>query len=76
MVSHHLRKREGWKNAQPVKFTVMREFEDELVDHAVDAYCSTDKLQVGIRRVIEDEVVSVEDAQIISSDAASELSNA
>jgi hypothetical protein len=54
----------------------MREFEDELVDHAVDAYRSTDKLQVGIRRVVEDEVVSVEDAQIVSSDAASELSNA
>ena len=54
----------------------MREFEDELVDHAVDAYRSTDKLQVGVRRVVEDEVVSVEDAQVVSSDAASELSNA
>lgn len=75
-VSRGLRKRERWGSSQPVELTVMREFEDELVDHAVDAYCSTDKLQVGIRRVIEDEVVSVEDAQIISSDAASELSNA
>jgi len=62
MVSHHLRKREGWKNAQPVKFTVMREFEDELINHAVDANRPADELQVCIGRVIEDEIVAVEDA--------------
>jgi len=51
----------------------MCEFEDELVDYAVDAYCAAHELQIGICRVVEDEVVAVEDAQIVSPDAASEL---
>jgi hypothetical protein len=51
----------------------VREFEDELINHAVDAYCPTNELQISVCRVVEDEVVSVEDAQIVSPDAAGEL---
>jgi hypothetical protein len=40
----------------------MRKFEDELINHAVDANRPTDELQVCISRVVEDEVVAVEDA--------------
>jgi hypothetical protein len=72
-VSEGLRTRLRWRNLQPVELTVVREFEDELIDHAVDAYRSTHELQIGICGVVEDEVVSVEDAQIISPDAAGEL---
>jgi hypothetical protein len=53
----------------------VREFEDELVDDAVDAYRSTHELQVGICGVVEDEVVAIEDTQVVSTDAASELPN-
>jgi hypothetical protein len=53
----------------------MREFEDKLINHAVDANRPADKLQVSVGRVVEDEVVAVEDAQIVSSDATSELDN-
>ena len=53
----------------------MREFEDKLIDHAVDAYRAAHELQVSICRVVEDEVVAVEDAQIVSPDATSELSD-
>ena len=54
----------------------MCEFEDKLIDYTIDANRATDKLKIRVCRVVEDEVVSVEDAQIASSDAASELSNA
>ena len=53
----------------------MCEFEDELVDYAVDAYRAAHELQIGICRVVEDEVVAVEDAKIVSPDATSELSD-
>jgi hypothetical protein len=53
----------------------MRETEDELINDAVDANRPADELQVCISRVVEDEVVPVEDAQIVSSDATGELSN-
>jgi hypothetical protein len=67
--------REEWRNSQPIKLTIVRELEDELVNHAVDADGSTHKLKVSVCRVVEDEVVAVEDAQVVSPDATSELSN-
>jgi hypothetical protein len=38
----------------------VREREDEFVDHAVYAYGSGNKLEVGVGGVIEDEMVAVE----------------
>jgi hypothetical protein len=38
----------GAQHVQPVDFPVMGEFEDELVDHAVNSNCSTDEFEVGV----------------------------
>lgn len=35
-------------NTQPVEFPVMCELEDEFVDHAINADCSTYELELGI----------------------------
>jgi len=35
------------------------EFEDELINHAIDANRATDKFEVSVCRVVEDEVVPV-----------------
>jgi hypothetical protein len=42
------RRNNGAQHVQPVDFPVMGEFEDELVDHAVNSNCSTDKFEVGV----------------------------
>jgi hypothetical protein len=59
---------------QPVNNFVVREAEDELVDHAVDAYCSTDELELRVFGVIEDEMMAVEVCQCFSADSACHLS--
>jgi len=51
----------------------MREFEDELVDHAVYADRPAHELYVSICRVVEDEIVTIEDAQVVSPDTTSDL---
>lgn len=73
-VSHGVAKRKRWGNEQPIKLPVMCELEDEFVDHTVDTYRPTHELQIGVRRVVEDEVVAVEDAEIVSPDATGDLS--
>jgi len=45
---------------QPIDNSVVREREDEFVDYAVYAYGSGNELEVGVGRVIEDEMVLVE----------------
>ncbi len=51
----------------------MRETEDEFVYHAINAHGSADEFQGRIVRVVEDEVVQVELAQSLSSNAAGQL---
>jgi hypothetical protein len=38
----------------------VREAEDELVDHAIHTYCSTDELELRVFGVIEDEMMAIE----------------
>jgi hypothetical protein len=51
----------------------MCEFEDELVNHTIDANRATDKLKISIRRIVENEVVPIKGRQIAPSHAASQL---
>jgi hypothetical protein len=37
-----------FQNVQPIQFPVMRELEDELINHAVDPDRSTDKFEVSV----------------------------
>lgn len=53
----------------------MCEFEDELVNHTIDANRATDKLQISIRRIVEDEVVPIKDRKTAPAYAASQLFN-
>ena len=64
-------KRDG--DAQPIELSIMCKFEDELVNHTIDANRATDKLQISIRRIVEDEVVPIEDCQTAPPYAASQL---
>ena len=59
---------------QPVNNFVVREAEDELIDHAVHTYCSTDELELRVFWVIEDKVMAVEVCQCFSADSACHLS--
>lgn len=59
--------------AQPVKLPIVRELEDELIDHTVDSNGTTDKIKRRIRGVVEDEVVSVESRKTASSNASGQL---
>ena len=63
----------GGGNAQPIKLSIVCEFEDKLVDHTIDANRATDKLEISIRRIVEDEVVPIEDRQAAPPYAASQL---
>ena len=51
----------------------MCEFEDELINHTIDANRATDKLEISICRIVEDEVVPVKGRQIAPSHATSQL---
>ena len=53
----------------------MCKFEDEFVNHTIDANRATDKLEISIRRIVEDEVVPIEDRQAAPPYAASQLVN-
>jgi hypothetical protein len=50
----------GEGELQPIDNFVVREREDEFVDHAIDAYGSGNELEVGVGGVIEDEMVAIE----------------
>lgn len=65
----------GGGNAQPIKLSIVCEFEDKFVDHAVDANRAAHKLQISIRRIVEDEVVMIEDRKTAPAYAASQLFN-
>jgi hypothetical protein len=47
------------KYSQPVNDLVVSEAEYEFVDHAVDAYCATDKFQSCVLGIVEYEMVLV-----------------
>lgn len=64
-------KRDG--DAQPIELSIMCKFEDELVNHTIDANRATDKLEISICRIVEDEVVPVKGRQIAPSHATSQL---
>ena len=50
----------GEGELQPIDNFVVREREDEFVDHAIYAYGSGNELEVGVGGVIENEMVAVE----------------
>lgn len=54
----------------------MGELEDELVNHPVDADSATNKLELCVGRVVEDEVVPVKRRQVVPPDAARQLPRA
>ena len=60
-------------NPQPVELSIVCEFEDKLVNHTINANCAADKLEISICRVVEDEVVPIEDRQTAPPYAASQL---
>ena len=64
--------REGG-DPQPIELSIVCEFEDKLVDHTIDANRATDKLEISICRIVEDEVVPIEDRQAAPPYAASQL---
>lgn len=45
---------------QPIKFPVMSELEDELINDAIDTDCATDEIKGCVCRIIEDKVIPVE----------------
>ena len=45
---------------QPIKFPVMSELEDELINDAIDTDCATDEIKGCVCRIIEDKVITVE----------------
>jgi hypothetical protein len=62
-----------WLNLQPVKFLVMGKLENKLIDYLVDSQSPTDKLQIGIIRVIEDEIVPIEICQGVTANSTGKL---
>lgn len=51
----------------------MCEFEDELIDYTIDANRATDKLEISVCRIVEDEVVPIEGRQTAPSHTTSQL---
>jgi hypothetical protein len=51
----------------------MGKFEYKLIDHSVDSQSSADKLQFGILRVVEDEIVPIEFCQGFTADSTGKL---
>lgn len=47
-------------NSQPINLPFMREFEDEFINHPINANSPANQLQFRIIRIVEDEVVAVE----------------
>ena len=66
--------REGG-NPQPIELSIVCEFEDKLVNHTINADRAADKLEISICRIVEDEVVPIEDRQTAPPYAASQLFN-
>jgi hypothetical protein len=73
MLVKHRYNQEGAGSLQPIKLPIVCELEDELVNHAIDANCPTDKFKVSIGGVVEDEAVSIEGCQTTSSYTTSQL---
>jgi hypothetical protein len=51
----------------------MSKLEDKLVDDTIDAHDSTDKLELRISGVIEDEVIAVKAREMAAPDSAHQL---
>lgn len=51
----------------------MGKLEDELIDYSVDSQCPADKLQIGIIRVIEDEIVPIKVCQGFTANSTGKL---
>lgn len=62
-----------WHYLQPVNLLIMCKLEDELVYYTINANCTTNKLELGVGRVVEDKVVPVKVCQLLSTDSASQL---
>ena len=58
---------------QPIELPVVCEFEDELINHTIDTNRAADQLEVGVCRVVEDEVVPIESGQTAPPYATSQL---
>lgn len=58
---------------QPIKFFVVGKFEDKLIDYSVDSECPANQLQIGIFRVIENEIVSIEVCQGFAANSTGHL---
>jgi len=57
----------------PVNHLVVSKFEYELVDDTVDADSPAGKLELGVSRIVEDEVVLVKVRELCTTNAASHL---
>lgn len=59
--------------SHPVDHLVMSELENELVDDTIDADGPTGKFELGVGRVIKDEVVLVKVGELCTTNAAGHL---
>lgn len=57
----------------PVNHLVMSELENELVDDTIDADSPTGQFELGVGRVIEDEVVLVKVGELCTTNATGHL---
>jgi uncharacterized protein YaaW (UPF0174 family) len=61
---------------QPIYHLVMSEHESKLINHAVCANRTTNKLKLRVVGVVEDEMVLIEVGQTRTSNATRQLNNA
>lgn len=57
----------------PVNHLVVSEFKNELVDDAIDANGSAGKLELGVGRIVKDEVVLVKVSELCTTDSTGHL---
>lgn len=60
-------------NIHPVNHLIVGELENELINDAVNALGSTNQFQLGVRRIVENEVVLIEMRQGLAANAAGHL---
>lgn len=62
-------------HSQPVKLSIMGEFENELVNHAIDAEGAAGELKLRVCRIVEDEVGAVKVRELGTANAAGHLNH-
>lgn len=74
-VLHRSRLTGGSRNrdSQPVNLSIVGTFEDVFIDHAVYADGPADQFGLGVRRVLEDEMIAVECRELLSPDPTGKL---